>query len=109
MRDELIFRIQPAEGIALSFSTMRPGMNLVLQSVRMDFTYKESFTSGAGPCAFSASRLAKWSATGFAAVAWWQGRSSSSAIQHCSGASPRRWPVSRTGELTACPVPQSAP
>jgi glucose-6-phosphate 1-dehydrogenase len=39
----LIFRIQPDEGIALSFSTMRPGMNLVLQSVLMDFGYKESF------------------------------------------------------------------
>jgi glucose-6-phosphate 1-dehydrogenase len=39
----LAFRIQPDEGISLSFSTKRPGMNLDLQPVRMDFDYGESF------------------------------------------------------------------
>jgi glucose-6-phosphate 1-dehydrogenase len=39
----LAFRIQPDEGISLSFSTKRPGMNLDLQPVRMDFGYGESF------------------------------------------------------------------
>ena len=39
----LAFRIQPDEGISLSFSTKRPGMNLDLQPVRMDFGYGQSF------------------------------------------------------------------
>ena len=39
----LAFRIQPDEGISLSFSTKRPGMNLDLQPVRMDFDYGQSF------------------------------------------------------------------
>jgi glucose-6-phosphate 1-dehydrogenase len=39
----LIFRIQPDEGISLSFSTKRPGMNLDLRPVHMDFDYKNSF------------------------------------------------------------------
>jgi len=39
----LVFRIQPNEGISLSFSTKRPGMNLDLLPVRMDFDYRNSF------------------------------------------------------------------
>jgi glucose-6-phosphate 1-dehydrogenase len=39
----LIFRIQPDEAINLSFSTKRPGMNLDLRQVHMDFDYKSSF------------------------------------------------------------------
>ncbi len=39
----LVFRIQPDEGISLSFSTKRPGMNLDLRPVHMDFDYKNSF------------------------------------------------------------------
>jgi glucose-6-phosphate 1-dehydrogenase len=39
----LVFRIQPDEGISLSFATKRPGMSLDLQPVRMDFRYGESF------------------------------------------------------------------
>jgi glucose-6-phosphate 1-dehydrogenase len=39
----LAFRIQPDEGINLSFSTKRPGMNLDLQPVRMEFDYGQSF------------------------------------------------------------------
>jgi glucose-6-phosphate 1-dehydrogenase len=39
----LVFRIQPDEGIILTFSAKRPGMNLVLHPVDMDFLYGESF------------------------------------------------------------------
>jgi glucose-6-phosphate 1-dehydrogenase len=39
----LVFRIQPDEGISLSFSTKRPGMSLDLHPVLMDFDYKKSF------------------------------------------------------------------
>ena len=39
------FRIQPNEGIDLTFSTKRPGMNLDLQGVQMDFDYGHSFKS----------------------------------------------------------------
>src|SRR5581483_5894373 len=39
----LVFRIQPNEGISLSFSTKRPGMSLDLHPVRMDFDYKAAF------------------------------------------------------------------
>jgi glucose-6-phosphate 1-dehydrogenase len=39
----LVFRIQPDEAISLSFSTKRPGMNLNLQPVQMDFDYGRSF------------------------------------------------------------------
>jgi glucose-6-phosphate 1-dehydrogenase len=38
------FHIQPNEGIHLTFSTKRPGMNLDLQAVQMDFEYGHSFT-----------------------------------------------------------------
>ncbi len=37
------FRIQPNEGIHLVFSTKRPGMNVDLQAVQMDFDYGQSF------------------------------------------------------------------
>jgi glucose-6-phosphate 1-dehydrogenase len=39
----LAFRIQPDEGISLSFATKRPGMSLDLQMMRMEFDYKRSF------------------------------------------------------------------
>lgn len=39
----LAFRIQPDEGISLSFSAKQPGMQLTLQPVRMDFLYGQSF------------------------------------------------------------------
>jgi glucose-6-phosphate 1-dehydrogenase len=39
----LAFRIQPDEGISLSFSTKRPGMSLDLQMMRMEFDYRRSF------------------------------------------------------------------
>ncbi len=40
----LSFRIQPNEGIHLAFSTKRPGMNLDLQAMQMDFCYDRSFS-----------------------------------------------------------------
>src|SRR5262249_21591200 len=39
----LAFRIQPDEGISLSFSTKRPGMSLDLQMMNMEFDYRRSF------------------------------------------------------------------
>jgi glucose-6-phosphate 1-dehydrogenase len=39
----LVFRIQPDEGISLSFSAMRPGMNVYLHPVRFEFDYSKSF------------------------------------------------------------------
>lgn len=39
----LAFRIQPDEGISLSFSAKQPGMQLALQPVRMEFLYEQSF------------------------------------------------------------------
>ncbi len=39
----LSFRIQPDEGIQMTFSTKRPGMTLDLQSVRMEFCYDRTF------------------------------------------------------------------
>jgi glucose-6-phosphate 1-dehydrogenase len=42
----LVFRIQPDEGISLSFSAKRPGMNLELHPVRMEFLYGTAFHQG---------------------------------------------------------------
>jgi glucose-6-phosphate 1-dehydrogenase len=43
----ITFRIQPNEGISLRFVAKTPGVKLGLESVDMDFNYKESFgTSG---------------------------------------------------------------
>jgi glucose-6-phosphate 1-dehydrogenase len=39
----LVFRIQPDEGISVSFSTKRPGLDLDLYPVRMDFQYGQAF------------------------------------------------------------------
>jgi glucose-6-phosphate 1-dehydrogenase len=39
----LAFRIQPDEGISLSFSAKRPGMNIDLHPVRFEFDYGKSF------------------------------------------------------------------
>ncbi|MGA2062443.1 MAG: glucose-6-phosphate dehydrogenase [Thermoguttaceae bacterium] len=39
----LVFRIQPDEGISLSFSAMRPGMNVYLHPVRFEFDYGKTF------------------------------------------------------------------
>ena len=39
----LSFRIQPDEGISMSFSCKRPGMQIQLQSVDMDFKYGSAF------------------------------------------------------------------
>jgi glucose-6-phosphate 1-dehydrogenase len=39
----LVFRIQPDEGISLSFSAKRPGMQLDLHPVQFEFGYEQSF------------------------------------------------------------------
>ena len=39
----LVFRIQPDEGISLTFAAKQPGMQLTLQPVHMDFRYEQSF------------------------------------------------------------------
>jgi glucose-6-phosphate 1-dehydrogenase len=39
----LVFRIQPNEGISLSFSAKRPGMQLDLHPVRFEFDHSEMF------------------------------------------------------------------
>ena len=39
----LIFRIQPEEGISLSFACKMPGLQVQLQTVSMDFLYREHF------------------------------------------------------------------
>jgi glucose-6-phosphate 1-dehydrogenase len=40
----LVFRIQPDEGVSLTFSVKRPGMLMQTHSVDMDFEYGESFS-----------------------------------------------------------------
>jgi glucose-6-phosphate 1-dehydrogenase len=47
----LAFRIQPNEGISLSFSAKRPGMQFDLQPVRFEFDYGKAF-NGALPEAY---------------------------------------------------------
>ena len=39
----LVFRIQPDEGISLSFSAKRPGMQFMLHPVQFEFDYGKSF------------------------------------------------------------------
>lgn len=39
----LIFRIQPDEGISLSFACKQPGMRIRLETVEMDFFYQQAF------------------------------------------------------------------
>jgi len=39
----LVLRIQPDEGISLSFACKRPGMQIQLETVDMDFFYEEAF------------------------------------------------------------------
>jgi glucose-6-phosphate 1-dehydrogenase len=39
----LIFQIQPNEGIFLKIGTKRPGMRFVVEDVKMDFTYSETW------------------------------------------------------------------
>ncbi|MCA8982670.1 MAG: glucose-6-phosphate dehydrogenase [Planctomycetaceae bacterium] len=42
----LIFRIQPHEGISLTCSTKRPGMQYQIHPATMNFTYDETFDAG---------------------------------------------------------------
>jgi glucose-6-phosphate 1-dehydrogenase len=42
-RNQLILRVQPNEGVSLSFDAKMPGMRMRLQPVRMDFRYGSTF------------------------------------------------------------------
>jgi glucose-6-phosphate 1-dehydrogenase len=44
--NRLIFRIQPNEGISLSFVTKQPGLGFSIQPVQMDFDYEHAFHVG---------------------------------------------------------------
>jgi glucose-6-phosphate 1-dehydrogenase len=39
----IVFRIQPDEGISLRFSAKRPAMQFVVESVAMDFSYRQTW------------------------------------------------------------------
>lgn len=41
--NQLVFRIQPDEGIALRFAAKRPVMQVQVENVRMDFSYSETW------------------------------------------------------------------
>jgi len=41
--NSLVFRIQPDEGISLRFSAKRPAMQFVVESVAMDFSYRQTW------------------------------------------------------------------
>ncbi len=41
--NRLLFRIQPVEGISLTFASKRPGMQIDLEEVKMDFFYSSTF------------------------------------------------------------------
>jgi glucose-6-phosphate 1-dehydrogenase len=45
----LMIRIQPDEGFSFDVMTKRPGLDLVLQPVRMNLSYKSAFGDGASP------------------------------------------------------------
>jgi glucose-6-phosphate 1-dehydrogenase len=45
----LIIRIQPDEGFSFDVMTKRPGLDLVLQPVRMNLSYNAAFGAGASP------------------------------------------------------------
>jgi glucose-6-phosphate 1-dehydrogenase len=45
----LIVRIQPDEGFSFDVMTKRPGLDLVLQPVRMNLSYESTFGGGASP------------------------------------------------------------
>lgn len=46
--NQLVFHIQPDEGIELRFQAKRPGPNIALQKVNMRFNYGESFKDSPG-------------------------------------------------------------
>jgi glucose-6-phosphate 1-dehydrogenase len=45
----LTIRIQPDEGFSFDVMTKRPGLDLVLQPVRMNLSYNAAFGAGASP------------------------------------------------------------
>jgi glucose-6-phosphate 1-dehydrogenase len=44
--NSLVMNIQPDEGISLSFGAKAPGSQMQIRPVKMDFEYKQAFTSG---------------------------------------------------------------
>ncbi len=42
--NQLVFRIQPDEGISLTFNCKRPGMHIQLEQMKMGFLYNEGFS-----------------------------------------------------------------
>ena len=44
--NSLVMNIQPDEGISLSFGAKSPGSQMQISPVKMDFQYKQAFTSG---------------------------------------------------------------
>lgn len=50
--NNLQFRIQPNEGIAISLLAKKPGFDQELQTVTMDFSYADNFASGGQPNAY---------------------------------------------------------
>ncbi len=50
-RNQLVLRVQPDEGVSLSFDAKVPGMRMRLEQVKMDFRYGSSF-GGASPEAY---------------------------------------------------------
>ncbi|MDY0060004.1 MAG: glucose-6-phosphate dehydrogenase [Myxococcota bacterium] len=45
--NRLVFRIQPDEGISLHFCSKRPGMQIQLEQVRMNFLYRDEYPTPA--------------------------------------------------------------
>jgi glucose-6-phosphate 1-dehydrogenase len=50
--NELVFQIQPGEGISLHLNAKKPGFSDELLPVEMDFNYDQSFESGGHPDAY---------------------------------------------------------
>ncbi len=51
-RNELVFNIQPEEGISLHLNAKKPGFANELQSVVMDFNYQQAFDTNGHPDAY---------------------------------------------------------
>ncbi len=51
IKNQLVLRVQPDEGVSLSFGAKVPGMRMRLEEVAMDFNYGHSF-AGASPEAY---------------------------------------------------------
>ena len=59
----LTLRIQPDEGIRLSFDAKRPGPTVIIERVAMDFSYREQFGATPAPTPMNVSSSMPYSAT----------------------------------------------